>query len=163
MDAIIVICAKYLLLLVVLGAGAAWLKTANRQKLRFLATIVLAGVIAYVLAKCASKLYYDPRPFVAEHIRPLIPHAADNGFPSDHALLTATLTATTYFFSKKIATLMAILTAAVGIARIAAHVHSPLDIAGGWAFGIAGAVASYYLVTWYWNRRAMANAQSDKQ
>jgi undecaprenyl-diphosphatase len=136
-----------------LGAGAAWLQTARDQKLRFLASIVLAGIIAYALAKVAGKIYYDPRPFVAEHVKPLIPHAADNGFPSDHALFTATLTVATYFFNKKIAVAMTIVTVIVGVARVLAAVHTPLDIVSGWLFGSIGAIIGYYLVTWYWQTR----------
>lgn len=145
-------------MLVVLSAGIAWLKTTRDQKLKFAASIVLAGIIAYAVAKVAGKIYYDPRPFVTAHVQPLIQHAADNGFPSDHALLTATLTAVTYFFNRKLALGMALLTIIVGIARILARVHSPLDIAGGWVLGVIGAVIGYYFVTWYWRRHPKANS-----
>ncbi len=158
MDSIIAFCAQYLFLLVMLGAGVAWLKTARDQRLKFLASIVVAGMLAYALAKIAGKLYYDPRPFVAEHIKSLVQHAADNGFPSDHALLTATLAVVTYFYNKKIAMGMALLTIIVGVARILAAVHSPLDIAGGWILGSTGAIVSYYIVMWYWQTRDKANS-----
>ena len=96
----------------------------------------------------AGHLYYDPRPFVTEHVKPLIPHGPDNGFPSDHALFTMTLTVITYFFNKKIASVMLILTIAVGAARVLAKAHSPLDIGSGWVLGIIGAVCGFYLMRW---------------
>ncbi len=145
MNLLIIISAQYLYLLVIAAIAIAWWLSPKNIKKQFLLSIILAGAIAFILSRIASRLYYDPRPFVTEHVKPLIPHAADNGFPSDHALLTGTLTAITYFFKKNIANIMLALTVIIGIARVLAKVHSPLDIAGGWIFGIIGSVAGYYL------------------
>lgn len=152
MDPIIIFTAKYVLVFVALGALLAWLRAKNNMKLEFAIAIVVAGIIAIVISRIAAKLYFDPRPFVSEHVKPLISHAADNGFPSDHALLTMTLTAITYFYNKKIAGAMLVLTILVGVARILAKVHSPLDIGAGWIIGIIGAAASYYITRWVLNR-----------
>ena len=148
MNAIIIFCANYLVIFVVITIVVAWILAKKDVKLRFLAQIILAGAIAYGLAKIAAALHYDPRPFVAEHIQPLITHAPDNGFPSDHALFTATLTATAFFFNRKIAWAMLAMTDLVGIARILALVHSPLDIAAGWVLGTIGAIVAYFVVRW---------------
>lgn len=153
MDSIVVFCAKYLYLLVIAGLAVAWLRTNRKFKIQFVLATILACAIAFILSRIASHLYYDPRPFVAEHVKPLVPHAPDNGFPSDHALLTMTLTAITYFYSKKAAAGMLAVTVAVGVARILAKIHSPLDIGAGWVFGVAGAIAGYYLVGYVWARR----------
>lgn len=146
MNTAIIFCAEYLLYFVVLGLIAAWVMIGREDKKRFIVSTLIACIVAYVIAKIASHLYFDPRPFVTEHIKPLIPHAADNGFPSDHALFTMTLTAATFFFSRKLASVMFVMTVLVGVARILAHVHSPLQIAAGWIFGIIGAVVGYYLM-----------------
>lgn len=158
MNSIIIFCAQYLYLFVVAVIVIAWLRTQKDKRLEFLVAIILAGGIAFILSRIASKTYYDPRPFVTERVKPLIAHAADNGFPSDHALLTGTLTAITYFYNKKVAFVMLILTILIGIARILAKIHSPLDIGAGWLFGIVGAVASYYLVSWYWRKHKLNNS-----
>ncbi len=152
MDTFIKFSAQYLFLFVILVIVVALIKTPKDQRFRFLAAIIFSGIIAFILSRIAGKLYYDPRPFVTEHVKPLIPHAADNGFPSDHALLTGTLTAIAFYFNKKYATAMLVLTLIIGWARVAAKVHSPLDIAGGWIFGIIGAVAGYYLIDWYFKK-----------
>lgn len=152
MDKIIIFCASYLHLFVVLGICIAWLKTNKNLKTQFILTTIVAGAIAFILSRIASKMYYDPRPFITEHVKPLISHAADNGFPSDHALLAGTLTAITYFYNKKIASGMFILTIVVGIARILAKVHSSLDIGAGWLFGVIGAIAGYYIVNYFYTR-----------
>lgn len=152
MDRIIIFCAQYLYLFVVLGIGIAWLRTTKNLKVKFIVATIIAGGIAFILSRIASKLYYDPRPFVKDHIKPLISHAADNGFPSDHALLTMTLTAITYFYNKKIALVMLILTIIVGISRILAKVHSPLDIGAGWILGFIGVLVGYYLTVWIFEK-----------
>ena len=148
MDAVIIFCAKYLFILVVIGVVVAWLRYPNEGKWRFLVSAIIAGVVAVVLAHIAGKLYYDPRPFITEHVKPLIRHAPDNGFPSDHALFTMTLTAITFFYNRRLAAGMLLLTVIVGVARVLARVHSPIDIAGGWLFGIIGAVIGFYVVEW---------------
>lgn len=165
MDQIIIFCAKYVVVFVVLGMGVAWLRSPRSVRLPFALSVLLGGIIALVISRIAGKLYFDPRPFVTEHVKPLFSHAPDNGFPSDHALFTMTLTAVTYFFSRKWATLMLLLTIVVGAARVLAKVHSPLDIAGGWVIGIAGAIAGYYLASWLLRRfsKPAASASNPNQ
>ncbi|MGH7195846.1 MAG: phosphatase PAP2 family protein [Candidatus Saccharimonadales bacterium] len=152
MDGIIVFCARYLFIFVVLGLALAWLPLSKKAKIQFIVATILAGIVAFILSRIGGHFYVDQRPFVAQHVKPLLAHAADNGFPSDHALLTGTLTAITYFFNKKIANIMLVLTIIIGIARVLARVHSPLDIAGGWVFGVIGALAGYYLMRWIFNK-----------
>lgn len=149
MNSIVVFVAQYLFIFVILLLGLSWLNIKDKNtRVKFIVAVIIAGIIAFIMSRIASKFFYDTRPFVAQHVKPLFPHAADNGFPSDHALLTGALTAVAYFFDKKYATGMLILTILIGIARVWAKVHSPLDIAGGWVFGIIGAYAGYYLAVW---------------
>ena len=154
MDQVIVFCAKNLYLLVILAIAVAWLRSSKNTKMQFLTATLVAGAIALILSRIAGKLYYDPRPFVTEHAKPLIAHTADNGFPSDHALLTGTLTAITYFYDKKIANIMLVLTIIIGVARVLAKVHSPLDIAGAWVLGVIGAATGYYIVRYTFSKFA---------
>ena len=148
MDNLIIFCAKDVIVLVVLGWLLAMWRIRKDLRLQFLIATLLASIFAVVLSRIASKLYYDPRPFVSQHIKPLIDHAADNGFPSDHALFTMTLTAVTYFYSRKLAGLMLVGTILVGVARVLAHVHSPLDIAMGWLIGCVSAALGFYVARW---------------
>lgn len=146
MDSVIIFGAQYLFVFVCLGLAVAWLRLGKQEKKQLVVATLFAGIVALVLSRIAAHVYFDPRPFVTQHVTPLIPHAPDNGFPSDHALLTMTLSVVTYFFSKKIAAAMFALTLLVGIARVMANVHSPLDIAGGWVIGAVGALAGFYLM-----------------
>src|SRR5665213_755695 len=145
MNSIIIFCAKYLFVFVVLIFCWAWLKAPRKYKIHMAAAIVLAGVIAAILDKLAGKLYYDPRPFVTHHVTPLISHAADNGFPSEHALFTFTIATVLYFYRPKLSYLAFGLALVVGIGRVAAHVHSPIDIIGGIIIGMLSGWAGYQL------------------
>ncbi|GAC1370324.1 MAG: hypothetical protein NVSMB39_3090 [Candidatus Saccharimonadales bacterium] len=100
------------------------------SKVRFLVYTLAAAVLAYGLAKIGSHFISDPRPFVTDGLAPLIPHAADNGFPSDHTLITSMLAFAVFFKNRLWGSVMLLVALAVGVSRVAAHVHHPLDIAG---------------------------------
>lgn len=145
MDSIIKFCAKDLIFILVLVFLYAAFKTPKNQRKQLLIALILAGLIAAILDKLAGKIYYDPRPFVAHNVKPLISHSADNGFPSEHTVLAATLSTLIYFYRKQLTVVAFALTLIIGISRIAAHVHSPIDIVGGLAIGGIAGKAGYYL------------------
>ncbi len=135
MSNVIIFVANYLYLLpVALFIGYAFV-TKRRKEFMLLSFLVLPT--SYLLGVLAGHLFYDPRPFVVSHVPPLFPHAPDNGFPSDHALLTGTLAALLTAFSVPLGLLMWFLAFLIGAARVIAGVHHALDIAG--SFAIAGA------------------------
>lgn len=146
MDTIIILLAKYLFLVVILIA-LIWAyiiyKKKRKDLIKILNTAILSLPLAYIIAKILSHFIQDPRPFVVEHTQPLIAHAADNGFPSDHTLLTMTIAAIVFTFNKKLGIILTILSLIVGIARVMARVHHPLDILG----SIVISIVSVYLVT----------------
>ncbi len=149
MDSIIIFCAKYLFVSVVLITGWVWLKTARSKKIEMAAAVITAGILALIISRIAGKLYYDPRPFVSHDVKPLIAHAPDNGFPSDHALLSMTLTAVIYYYSRYWAGAALVLTLVVGASRVLAHIHSPIDIAGSIIIALVSAYAGFWLVSKY--------------
>ena len=139
MDNIIIFCAKYLVALPVLIFIWVWLKQSKDHKIQLAAAIIAAGIIAVIIDKITGKLYFDPRPFVSQHVKPLITHAADNGFPSEHTILATTLAGVLYFYSRRLSIATLVLAIIIGSARVAAHVHSPIDIIGGLAIGLIAA------------------------
>ena len=144
MNSLIIFGAKYLFIIVALIYVLAWAQANRKYKIQMAAALILAGIIAVILDKIAGKLYYDPRPFVTHHIKPLVAHSADNGFPSEHTLFTMAVSAVLVFFRPKLGILSFILAILVGVSRVAAHVHSPIDIVGGALMGIAAGAAGYY-------------------
>lgn len=148
MNSVIIFVAKYFFLLSILVAAVFWLRSRTNTKIELAARALIGGVLALLLSYLAGSLYYDPRPFVVEHITPLIPHAADNGFPSDHALLTSFLAFVILAYSKQWGSLLLVVAVLVGAARVAAHVHHPLDIVGSFVISaVAAGAVSLFITT----------------
>lgn len=147
MDLVIVITAKYVVFLSILIAGIYFLlvKNAVKKKLAILAIISLP--LTYIIAKITSHFIYDPRPFVVDHIKPLIEHSADNGFPSDHTLITMAIASVVFAYNKKVGGVLFIIALLVGSSRVLAHVHHPLDIAGSTVIAICVTAAVYLLLS----------------
>jgi undecaprenyl-diphosphatase len=129
-DSIIVFVANYFFILSILIVVAFWLRASSQVKINVAWQLVIGGILAFGLAAIAGHLYYDTRPFVSQHIHPLIAHAPDNGFPSDHALLTSFLGFTVLVYSRRIGIILLLIALLVGASRVAAHIHNPIDIVG---------------------------------
>lgn len=142
MNQIIILCAKYLFVLVAVLAFVYWLKLAKKQKIEMIVFGLITVAVAYLLAKLGGALFYDARPFVSDHVASLFPYVADNGFPSDHTLFSGVIAITVYAMSKKWGLILGGLAILVGVSRVLAHVHHPIDIVGSIVFVvIAGLVA----------------------
>lgn len=130
MNYIIIFSAKYLYLIAILIAALVWLRTAKKIKLEILKLAIVNLPISFILGRIAGLIFYNPRPFIAENIMPLMPHAADNGFPSDHTLLIATIAFCIISYNKRYGIILLIFALVVGLSRVIAKIHYPLDILG---------------------------------
>jgi undecaprenyl-diphosphatase len=140
MDFLIVFGAKYLVFFVVLGSLIVLTLIDKREQRKFLFATVIAGVTATILKQVASSVYDDPRPFT-QGVHALIAHSIENGFPSDHTVLSFCAAALAFDFRRKIGLCLLLLSALVGISRVLAGVHHPIDVIAGAAIGI--------LATWF--------------
>lgn len=130
-DFLIVFVAKYLYLVIIVAAIAAILVYKKTFVVgSVLKLILISFPLAFISARILSFFIYTSRPFVVENVEPLIPHAADNGFPSDHTLLVMTISAVVLIYNRKVGIILLILSAIVGISRVFAKVHTPIDILG---------------------------------
>jgi undecaprenyl-diphosphatase len=93
-------------------------------------TAALILVLSYVFAQIGGAVYNDPRPFTQDHVKPLIAHAPDNGFPSDHALLAAALVALVAVAGSWLAIPVAVLAVLVDWARVGTGIHHVADVVG---------------------------------
>ena len=103
---------------------------------------VIALPLTYIVAKIISNFYYDPRPFVVGQFTPLLPHAADNGFPSDHTLLSSAVAAVIFFFHRKLGAFLFVVAFMVGMARVFAGIHHSVDIFGSMVIAL---VVTYFV------------------
>lgn len=143
MDILIIIGAQYVYLAAVLITGIYFLLHQRKKVVVFFAVADL--LIVYIAGLLASTLYYNPRPFVSEHITPLISHAADNGFPSDHTLLAAALASIVFCFNRKLGIVLFAIALLVGTARVLAGIHHWIDIVGSFVIVTVVTVIVYQL------------------
>ena len=115
-------------------ANAAWRRAS-------VAAVLSAG-LGLAVGKVISELVDRARPFVADPhgVHLFAAHAADPGFPSDHATAAFAI-ATAIFLRKRGWGVAALLAAAVlSVGRVALGVHYPSDVLAGAALGAGAAL-----------------------
>jgi undecaprenyl-diphosphatase len=141
---LIIFGAEYLYL-VIIAIAVIYFFTQPRLRQKNIAIFCLFALpLIYIGLKISASLYFNPRPFVVGHFVPLVAHASDNGFPSDHALLTSAISSVIFFFNKKISAGLWLLTILVGISRVMAGLHHSIDIVGAVAISIIASVMVDY-------------------
>ena len=145
MSFIIILCAKYIFILIAVLAFIFWLRLPKKQKIEVIVFGMITAVSACLLAKLGGALFYNARPFVSDHVVPLFPHIADNGFPSSHTLLSAVIAVTIYAVSKKWGLVLGGLAVLVGLSRVLAYVHHPIDVIGSLVFAVLAGLIAYAL------------------
>jgi undecaprenyl-diphosphatase len=144
MDTFFIFGAKYLLLASVIIFLVLLLRTKDRK--RFVIFSLSTFAVAYILALACRAAYFDPRPFVTGGFTPLIPHASDNGFVSDHALLAAAIAAAVSHFKRRPALYLWLIAAAVGLSRVYIGVHHLADIAASIVIAILASLVVRFLM-----------------
>lgn len=145
MDNLIIFLAKYLIFIFVLLAAIALFQVKAKLRVQLIFAIIIAGMLALIISRVAARLYYHPRPFIANGTTPLVPHGNDNGFPSDHTLLAATLSAAVYYYYRRGAVLLFVIATLIGLGRVLAEVHWPVDILASLVIGAISGWIGYYL------------------
>lgn len=138
--------AKYLFVFSLFSIGVYfWFQPRYVQK-KLVVLTTLSGALSFVGALLARSLYNNPRPFISEHITPLIPHAPDNGFPSDHALLVGLIASVVYPFNQRVSAALWIVAIVVAASRVFVGVHHPIDVVGSFGITVAMTIFGYWLV-----------------
>lgn len=138
--------AKYLYLVIIGVAVLFVLFQPKKVKKDFLLYALITLPVVFVFLKLASLFYYDPRPFVTGNFTPFIPHAPDNGFPSDHTILSATIASLLYPFNKSMSIVLWLLTLLVSMSRVLTGVHHWIDVLASMGMAIVASVFSYYFI-----------------
>jgi membrane-associated phospholipid phosphatase len=110
------------------------------KKWKEIVLVFLSGIAAYVLAYIVKFIVHAPRPFDAfKDVHSLITETG-YAFPSGHATFFAALAVSIFFMHKRAGYVFMVFALVIGIARIMAGVHFPIDILGGF---VLGAIVSY--------------------
>lgn len=146
MTAFFIFSAKYLFVLPIVILAVYFFMRPRREWKLLAIFAVSSAALAYALAKLGGLVYYDPRPFVVGGFTPLIAHAADNGFPSDHALLVSAIAMIGTLWNGKLGAALWILAAIVAAARVYVGVHHVADVIGAAAMAVAATCVVYALM-----------------
>lgn len=143
-DKVVIFTAETLPYIVVVLAGLFLLfflpAQAGRKSWREFFLVFVSSGVAYVFSKILKILIHADRPFVEfSNIQALFSESGF-AFPSTHAIFFATLAISIFLLHKKAGYFFIFLALLIGLARIIAGVHFPIDILGGFIFG---AIISY--------------------
>ena len=151
-DKLIVFFAKYFPYLVIIFAGIFLLFHLDilsikkksfeqivlniKNKWREIVLVFFSGIFAWCLATLIKIITHIPRPFVQfENVQALL---SENNFsfPSGHATFYMALAFAIFLSHKKAGYYFIFFALIIGLARITAGVHFPVDILGGYILGI---------------------------
>jgi undecaprenyl-diphosphatase len=124
-------------------------------------TAVAAGLSAglgLAAAKVISTIVDRPRPFVThpDAVHLFTRHAADPGFPSDHATAAFAIGVAIFLRNRAWGTVVLVAAAVLSVGRVAMGVHYPTDVIGGAVLGTLAAFVLYAPAI-----RRLANRLSD--
>jgi undecaprenyl-diphosphatase len=118
----------------------------------------LSAALGLAVGKLISELVDRARPFVADPngVHLFSHHAADPGFPSDHATAAFAIATAIFLRNRKWGSVALAAAAVLSIGRVAIGVHFPSDVLAGAALGAAAA-----LVLWAPPIRVKVEALAD--
>lgn len=141
-----IIGAKYLFGASLFIAGIYFLKVPRRAQKNILIFSLVTIPFILLIALLGNHLYENPRPFVVGGFTPLIPHAPDNGFPSDHALLVSAIASVFILFSRRIGIILWIIAMFVAVSRVYVGVHHPIDVIGSMIISVFVTIIAYLII-----------------
>ena len=158
-----IIANDFIIIPVVLATVLFFRLKTREMKIKYVAVIVIAAVLALIFANIGRALVNNPRPFVVNpHLTPLIAHTRDNGFPSDHTLLSALLGFAMIPFSIEFGAAGLSVALLIGASRVMANVHHPLDIIGSLIFTFIAVVIASLIVKMYFPRKKLKNENPEE-
>ena len=120
-----------------------WLYASQSSVRPFLVAGV-AAVLAVGSAGIIGLFDYVPRPFVMEHFTPLVQHAPDASFPSDHLAALGAICGAAWFAAPRLSIATAALAGVVAVARVYVGVHWVTDVLAGFGLGSIWGVLAWY-------------------
>jgi undecaprenyl-diphosphatase len=105
--------------------------------------VSLSVFLAWISSIFLKIIFHTPRPFLEfPNIIPLF-KPTDYAFPSGHSTFFMAVAVAIFLYHKKMGYIFIIFAVLIGISRVIAGVHFPIDIIGGY---ILGCIISYSLI-----------------
>lgn len=119
------------------------------RKWKEIVFVFFSGGIAWLLATILKLIVRTPRPFtIFANVQPLFPEPTF-AFPSQHTVFFAAVGISIFLIHKKAGVLFIVFALMIGVARVMAGVHFPIDILGGF---IIGGLISFVLHKIYYKK-----------
>ena len=158
-DWLITFCAVYLPYIVIFaaivfvvyhkhGKGGEPILQLVKIHFREFLTLILSVLITWGIIAILKELIGAPRPYLAlGDFTPLFPYGGYDSFPSGHAGLFAAIAGSVFIFHRRVGFFFLGFAVLIGIARIVAGVHFPIDILAGLIIGFFGVQIVYRLLS----------------
>jgi undecaprenyl-diphosphatase len=132
--------ATFFLWFLFLGLGVLWVIDGKIKKEQ-VAHALLACLIAFAASLLIKYFFPTVRPFMlnGDGVGVIIP-PTNGGFPSEHTTIAFALAVTVFMHDRKVGWYFLVSAIAVGVARVMANVHYPVDLIGGAFLGTITAV-----------------------
>ncbi|HKI66535.1 MAG TPA: phosphatase PAP2 family protein [Solirubrobacterales bacterium] len=103
---------------------------------------VLSAAVALAIGQAIADIVDRVRPFVADphQVHLFAAHAADSGFPSDHATASFAIAVAIFLRKRGWGTFALVAATALSVGRVAVGYHFPTDVLAGAALGTAAAL-----------------------
>lgn len=142
MQALLRLIADGTLILILVVSAPIVLWAIRKSLMANLPVLIMAGLTSLIVGKVMSLLYQPAvaRPFLELGVQPGAAYIDNPGFPSDHALLATVAVLAVYMVTRnqKLGIVLGLLVVMMCVGRVAALVHTPLDVIGGVIAGLAG-------------------------
>lgn len=129
------------------GRGGEPVLQMAKAHIREFVILICSVLITWGLITLLKEIIAAPRPYlVFENFASLFPYGGHDSFPSGHAGLFAAIAGAISIFHKRAGAIFLIFAIIIGLARIAAGVHFPIDILSGLIIGFFGVQGVYRLL-----------------
>ena len=137
---LVTFCASFLIFILFAGLVVLWVIDGKIKKEQVIHAL-FSCFMAWIIANLIKDFFPTLRPFLIDGQKVLtLTVPGDAAFPSEHTTLAFALAVTIFMHDRRVGWFFLIAALAVGIARVLANVHYPIDIIGGALLGTIVAV-----------------------
>lgn len=146
LDVLIIIVADWLILFLVISP-AVFLFQPSARNLTIVMMLMYSAMLGFFTSRLLKLMVHYTRPVThLEHVTTLVVSSNRLAFPSDHtAVAVSGAVAYFYFVNPVVGIVFFILALIIGISRIAAGVHYPLDVLASTVLGIVTTTFLYLI------------------
>ena len=145
---IIFFATSFSIILIVITIVYIFKNSSNDSFFRKILIIFGSAILTYCLVKIIKNLVFTPRPFLSlDSVNLLFKYGDYDSFPSGHTAIFSSLAMAIYFYNKKASILFFFGALIIGVARVIAGIHFPIDILSGLGLGIVISSIVYFFTS----------------